>query len=224
MKEEIKMKNNQMQKKYYIPLIFILITCIFMLLAFLIPYSRYFFISNQELKSNSSLSYYLAFVSTIGEIALYGILISLCVLELFTSKLFAYKLELTSDLIFLALAYVLELIYVISFSSLDISFGGIPFYVIFILLSILFIISLCSSIYYVYIPFRKIEKEAVKIQDKWNEIEEENNKKKEESIKNEIKDINTKENMKEYLKKKYENGELSKEKYIEFLIDLDGKN
>lgn len=195
-----------------------------MLLAFLIPYSRYFFISDQELKSNSSLSYYLAFVSTIGEIALYGILISLCVLELFTSKLFAYKLELTSDLIFLALAYVLELIYVISFSSLDISFGGIPFYVIFILLSILFVISLFSSIYFVYIPFRKIEKEAVKIQDKWNEIEEENNKKKEESIKNEIKDINTKENMKEYLKKKYENGELSKEKYIEFLIDLDGKN
>ncbi len=195
-----------------------------MLLAFLIPYSRYSFISDQELKSNSSLSYYLAFVSTIGEIALYGILISLCVLELFTSKLFAYKLELTSDLIFLALAYVLELIYVISFSSLDISFGGIPFYVIFILLSILFVISLFSSIYFVYIPFRKIEKEAVKIQDKWNEIEEENNKKKEESIKNEIKDINTKENMKEYLKKKYENGELSKEKYIEFLIDLDGKN
>lgn len=217
------MKNNQLEKKNYIPLLLVFLSSILMLLIFLIPYSRYSLLSNLDSSRDGSLSYYLSFVCSIGEIAIFGILITLCVLELFTTKLFAYRLELTCDLIFLFLAYVLEIIYVISFSSISSSFNGIPFFIPLICFSLLIILSIVSSIYFVYIPFKNVEKEAAKIEEKWNQIEEENEKKKEETYKDEIKDINSKEEMKEYLKKKYQNGELSKEKYLEFLIDLDSK-
>ncbi len=217
------MKNNQLEKKNYIPLLIIFISCIFMLLIFLIPYSRYSLLSNLDSSRNGSLAYYLSFVCSIGEIAIFGILIALCVLELFTSKLFAFRLELTCDLIFLFLAYILEIIYIISFSFLSSSFSGIPYFIPLSCFSILFILSLISSIYFVYIPFKKIERNAVKIEEKWNQIEEENKKRKEIAYKDEISNINSKEGMREYLKKKYQNGELSKEKYLEFLIDLDSK-
>ena len=218
------MKENQMKKTYYIPLIALLVTSIVMLLIFFIPYSRYTLLSKLDGSLDGSMQYYLCYISSIGEIALFGVLITLCVLELFTTRLFAYRLELTFDLVLIFFSFVFEIMYAVNFAQISSNFTGGPFFISLIVFSLLFITTVVLSIYFVYIPFKKIEKEAKVLANKWEQIEEENNKEKEDNIKSEISSISTKDQMKEYLKEKYNNGELSKEKYLEFLIDLDSND
>lgn len=209
------MEKYQMKAKYFIPLFLLLGFSVSILLVFLIPTSRYTYLSGLD----ESMLGYVPFIASIGEIVLLGLLIALAILELFTSKLFLYRLELTFDLILFFFSYVLEILFV-CFQKKD--FGpGMPFFVPLILYTVFFVLCIITSFFFVYKPFHKIEEEAKKIQKRWEKEEEAEKAEKQKKVSEELSDIDSKEKMKAFLKEKYESGELSKEKYMEFLIDLD---
>lgn len=217
------MNDYQMKKQYFIPVLSIAVTCILMFLFFLLPTSRYSLLTIDGSLSSDSPWLYVSIVSTVLEIVLFAILVVLCVLELFTSKLFVFRLELTFDLVLLLLALISETLFMVSFGHVGNPYNGFPHYLSFILFLILSAVSLFLSVYFVYLPFHKIEKDAKRFEVRWNEMENQEKEGKEKEIQSQMSFIDSKEKMKAYLKAKFEDGELSKEKYLEFLSELDDK-
>lgn len=211
------MEKYQMKKQYFVPLFMIMFCSVLMLVVFAFPYSRYRLASGN---GADDLSYYIPLICTIGEIVLFSVLVALCILELFTSKLFVYRLEISFDLFFLLFAYVLEILFV-SFYKVSDYPEGMPYYLPLIFFSLFFLLLVICAVFTVYLPFHNIEKESKEIQKRWERMEKEEEEKRKSDIQQEVSEIDSKAKMQEYLKSKYESGELSKEKYIEFLNDLD---
>ena len=217
------MQDYQMKKKYFIPIVALGLTSVFMLLFFLLPTSRYSLLTLDGSLSFDSPWLYVSIVSTVLEIVLFAILIVLCVLELFTTKLFVFRLELTFDLFLLLLALVSETVFLVSFPHVENPSNGLPHWISFVVLLVLCLLCLFLSIVFVYLPFFRIEKDAKCLAEKWQMIEEKQSDEKRKEIESQMSSIDSKEKMKAYLKTKFEDGELSKEKYTEFLSELDDK-
>ncbi len=211
------MEKYQMKKQYYVPLGTMLFCCVLILVLFALPNSRYAFISGT---GPENISTYIPMICTIGEIVLLSVLVALCFLELFTSKLFVYRLEISFDLVILLFSYILEILFVIFYKP-TINSPSMPYYLILVIFSLVLSLVVFCSFYFVYLPLHQIEKKAKETEIRWKQISEKEEEKKKSDIQKEISQIDTKEKMKEYLKAKYEAGDLSKEKYIEFLTDLD---
>lgn len=217
------MKNFLKKNEVLIPFILYLFFSVVMLALLALPTSIYSILSLSSTLSSASENMPLSLTSLLSILLVVclPVQVILALLGLFSRKLYLARIELILNTILYSISVLAFTVIIITGSLTTIENAALftpANYVVYVLYLLGFASFLVTSHLCVYKPYKVMAREL-----KENEAKEEDiSEKQRQQYREELKDMD-KEKMKAYLLEKRNSGQLSEEKYLEFLASLDEK-
>ncbi|MFA6829682.1 MAG: hypothetical protein WCR67_03145 [Bacilli bacterium] len=214
------MNNSQLKKENYIPLIVLIASAVAMLLLLLIPHSQYSLLSEmQALGDKENMPLVSMGTITILVIVILGALLVLGTVSFFTLQIYFLRMEVIFLIAFFLIELICELMYCgIGIYSLSVTNNFFSYWnLVPVILNILsFVGFVIVSKKYILNPFKRKMAEMSSLEEEKTAIEHEKYHK-------EVAGLN-KSQMKNYLREKLENKEISPDEYSALIEELEKKS